>query len=338
VKQLNSAVQRSVALDRRFAKLAMSRPAQPRRRPQQPRRQNLGITSTNVPVEVAFTVAQNTQQRVHIETARELIGQFAITADTAPGSSMRFNMNPLLLLNTRIAKISANYQKFRFRKLALIVQSSVATSVTGLYAVGYNSNPDAEYTTSSAIAAVTNLPGAQSTNVWKTVHVNATIQDKNKWYNLDADSNEIMQTTQGYFAIVNQVTPGITAPGVLQFPIWLDYSIELTGSATTNVPNVGAPFMIPGGTWVWSNTLSDWSFTVDPDETLTFPLIATGGQYAVVPGYNLGVGTENVPANFVEAFSTGYSFATSLQDLQTGKFINGTGSSAVLRTTWALVN
>jgi hypothetical protein len=338
VKQLNSAMGQVRALEQRMVRNMNTDMSRKPRRQRAPR----ANTSTNVPLNVATTLRNNAPNRVHTETGREQIGVFTVTALTPVGASVKVLLNPLLLSGTRLQKLASVYQKFRFTSATLNIQSSASTIVRGLYVAGYNSNPDAEFSPSRAVQFVSTLPGSISSNVWLSQRVRAQLQDRAKWYNLDADSEEIMMTTQGYFAVVNQVSPNIDNPGDLTFPLWLDYTVQFTGTAA-NATQTGPAILFPNGQFTWTGLSSDYTFVVDPAENLGVPSTSSGQIYSINPAYAIntgGAGGEPEYATAVRVYVSGYGFASTLEDLNAGKFIIGTSTtpSPVLRAQWTLLN
>jgi hypothetical protein len=241
------------------------------------------ITSVNIPVETAYTVSQNTNRQIHTERASEYIGTVTFLPTGTPGEFVQFMMSPLAWPNTRLARLAANYQKYRFRKICLKMQSSTTTAVNGLFVVGYNSNPDAELSIVNSIPFIYDLPGAQSTNFWRTVTSFAQIEDPNKWYNLDLDSSEIMQTTQGYFAVALQVPPNST--GAVTFPVILDYEVQLTGPALNPINTIGVA-VFPSGNFGYNSVTGNFTFVQDTGEPSP-PSLSSGQPYLLNPMYNV---------------------------------------------------
>lgn len=288
----------------------------PRRAP--PRRavnrQTTGYSITNIPVGQATTVRQPMTNKTHVERAREQVGTFAISPTTPIGSGQQYLLNPLTLAGTRLQRLAQNYQKFRFRRVALTVQSSASTSVGGLYVVGYNSNPDAELAPGfGAVQQVTTLPGATSANAWRTVTVPGRLEDRGTWYNLDPDSEEIMKTTQGYFAIVAQIPS--TGTGPTQYAVWLDYEVEFSGSAVNPVPD--AVGLMPAGTWTNVPNTNTAVFAADPGEP-AFPPTSNFVTYLFNPVFTITdfYGNEaNVLAGRQQSTANNpWTFYTSMED------------------------
>lgn len=281
VKQMQNLAAREQALTARLNRMSVRRR---NRRPNTQRQNgNSQITSTVIPTEIAYRVKQPSGTKTHVEKSCEYIGSFVMAPTSKSGDSMKFLMNPVTLFNTRLCNLANNYQKYRFKKLALTVQSTTTTGTSGLYIVGYNSNPDAEYTKGSAIASVFDLPGAQSSNIWLTTKSEAKIEDKQKWYNIDEDSQEIMSTTQGYFALVIQSPP--TTTGEVVMPVLLDYEIEFSGRSYAEP---ATSFDWPAGTYEYNSITKNYTFVPQPGET-PGPVLPVGGAYTLNPEYPVDV-------------------------------------------------
>jgi len=193
----------------------------------------------------------------------------------------------------------------------MTVQSSASTSVGGLYVVGYNSNPDAELLGGlGSVQQNTSLPGATSANAWRTVTVAGRLEDRGAWYTLDPDSNEIMKTTQGYFAIVAQIPSTGTEP--TQYAVWLDYEIELSGPAVNPVPQVLGLF--PAGRWTRVANQSYATFVASSGEP-PFPTLAEGKNYSVNPAWTLeDYQGDEVMAVAIRHRAVGVSFYSSVEN------------------------
>lgn len=271
------------------------------------------MSVTQIPVAQATTVRQIRNNHKHVETARELIGTFQMDVNTPVGRGQTYMMNPLTLAGTRISKLAQNYQKFRFKRLGMTVQSTASSATGGLYTVGYNSNPDAEVGTGvGALQKVSALPGMTSASAWTTTTVNGKIEDTNKWYNLDADSAEVMQTTQGYFAIICGATP--TAP--VSYPIWLDYTIEFSGAAINDAPELLG--LWPAGTWTRDPAdLYSATFVAAPGEPPP-PTTVFNRTYTVNPAWPVETTesvAEDINAFIQQAGGAKYRFFASVEDV-----------------------
>jgi len=333
VKQLNQ-------LEARFNRLlAGSRAPRPTKRTQR-RGPNVqlappGITSVNVPMETAYTVKQITRKGPITERAREYIGSVTFLPSSPTGQYQQFMMSPALLTNTRLQRIGANYQKYRFRKFDLTLQSSTTTSTNGLYVVGYNSNPDAELNTSTSVAQIFDLPGAQSSNVWRTTTTCGQVEDPNKWYNLDTDSREIMQTIQGYFAVALQTPPSMTGP--LTFPVILDYECQFIGSALNSIAQGGAVFIFPAGEFSYNSITGNYTFSVASGETVTEPTLVDNQPYFISPVYGIPTGPSGAPElvtpQIIVPTTLGWLWYLTLEDYQNQVAVNADQTFFAPRTT-----
>lgn len=330
VKQLARVGRNMQTLNSRFTKLAGSR--RPVRRRRNVNR-GFGITATSIPMEYAYSVRQPTTTRVHTETACEYIGDFVIPIRTTVGEGVRFMMNPLTMFRTRLYNLARNYQKFRFTKLALKIQSSSTTSTNGLYVAGYCSNPDFEYSKENAVPAIFSLPGAQSTNVWRTIVVQANLQDKNKWYNLDEDSSEIMQTTQGYFAIAIQSPANSTANIVM--PVLLDYTVQFSGNAFQSLNASNNIEIMPSGSF--NLTSGNFVFTADSGEP-PVPTITQGRGYIINPTYPVQANLVDTNIGVIFKTPSSFSFYQTVDEFITGRSLDIRESFTVERSTWSILN
>lgn len=287
-------------------------------------RSTMGIESVQIPMEVAYSVRQPYKSHTHTETAREYIGNFVISSSTPINSTIIFPMNPSTLAATRLARLAANYQKFRFRRLALTVQSSSTTAANGLYIVGYNANPDASIRAGYEVPSIMALPGSISTNVWRTVTSVARISDSNKWYNVDPDSAELMQTTQGYFAIVLQSVPSIT--GELVMPVMLDYSVEFTGPAL-NIFNESPIVIVPVSVFNNNPSAVGYYNATPVAGEIPMPSLSVGVPYRLSPKPLLPLAGEEGGSVFAETItkvdngSWPYRFSISVANAVNGIFL-----------------
>jgi hypothetical protein len=304
-----------------------------KRRPQRQNNRAVGITAVNVPMEIAYTVSQKTTQSVHREKACEYIGNVTFSPSSVIGTAMLFRMNPILLSGTRLARLASSFQKFRFRRLALTLQSSTTTSTNGLYIVGYNSNPDAEAPSGQAIPFAFDLPGAQSGNVWRTITSNGRIEDPRKWYNVDPESLEVMQTTQGYFMVVLQSVPSTTGP--ITFPVILDYEVEFTGSALN--PLSTSPIQLfPAGTFTYNSVSGNYTFAAATGEP-ALPTTVNNVGYRLLPSYPITVvdsdGPTLITALIIMPTALSWAFFASEEDYDKAIPIMATVTQITPRTT-----
>lgn len=291
------------------------------------------MTTTEVPLEIAYTVRQNTSSRTHVERGSEYIGSFSISQTTPVGSVGTWMMNPAKLAGSRIKTLASSYQKFRFRKLTLKVQSSTTTAINGLYLVGYNSNPDAEVSPTLSVPQVFALPGAISANVWRSVVCTARLEDKNRWYNIDADSKEIMNTTQGAFYICVQSPTNSATPIVM--PVLLDYEIEFRGNAV-NTNNNREPFIWPAGTWSYNSVTGNYTFAPSSGEPVG-PVIPNGAAFIVNPEYTVYVDGEEAHIGVIRGTTASWIFYTDIEALQDNTPLEFTGTFTTPRTTGQII-
>jgi len=305
---------------KQMRQVAVVVPSTQRRQPRPARRS--GMQVTNVPVATATTIRQTNVDRTHVETNREQVGLFSILPTSQVGDVTVFSMNPLSLSGTRLQAMAQNYQKFRFRRISMTIQSSASTATGGLYVVGYNSNPDAELGTGLAtVQRIATLPGSVSANAWRTVTSAAKLEDPNKWYNLDADSEEVMQTTQGYFAMAVQIPASSTGPTV--YAVWLDYTIEFKGNSINPVSSFVGLF--PASDWARVGATNIYVPTPSGGEP-GLPTVVTGAIYSLNPGWpvKLNEGTDVTIRAMRCNNSTGnqYGLFETIKDAQVNNPLN----------------
>lgn len=294
----------------------------PNRRPRQ--------VNSSIPAALATRVIQNTQNRIHTETHREVIAPFVMNPTSQPGDNVIYDMNPARLAGSRLQKLALNYQQYRFRRLAVTLQSPAPSTASGLYAIGYTRNADQEIGTGiAAIQSITNMPGASVSTVWNTTTAHASVDSK--WYNIDADSQEIMDTTQGFFAACVMVPPSTTGP--VSFAVWLDYTVEFRGSATQRVPQFLGLF--PAGNWTRVGTTTGATFIADSGEP-PFPTTNLNVIYSVNPAWE--VTDTNSTLQTIRAMvktsavNNPWVFYQSVEGAQTGDAISIPASFTTERT------
>jgi hypothetical protein len=304
-----------------------------KRRRIRPRKANSARDYTSIPAEISTRIIQTTPDKVTLFHGCEQVGNMIITSSTVNGFTQVVELNPLSLNGTRLSNITSVFQKFRFRKAKLIMQSGLSTSSTGMIVAGYCENPDFEVSTDAATRDVFALPGARSQNLWTVLDIPAHFQDKTKWYNVDEDSSEIMQTTQGKFFIVVQQPPSIT--GSLAIPLRLEYEIECRGTAYKSSPsskviNVTIPVVMENDATKYPLYLYNFAATTSDAElgpmirNLIY-LIEPPFEYSYMEG---GVDPESFSVRAmlynetsVTGNPNGYRFGSSLTDVEEGKFI-----------------
>jgi len=205
--------------------------------------------------------------------------------------------------------------------------------------VGYNSNPDAEVSTGqAAISEIMTLPGACSSNIWRSIRSSAILEDKNKWYNVDGDSREIMQTTQGYYALALQSPPSTTGPLVM--PVMLDYTIQFKGSAINRGPSANL-FIFPAGSFGYDSITGNFTFTADSGEPAV-PSTNNFDLYSIIPHYQIAVDSsagdevEYINIGAVVPTTASWSFFGTPEDASVGTQLQIHQTFRVLRSTWTL--
>jgi hypothetical protein len=178
---------------------------------------------------------------------KDQLEDIEVGPSTPSGSLYQYLLNPLRL-GGRLTTLARAFQQFRFRSIEIHVGVNMPTNITGNYTVAYTANPDLDFQPSIASRQVFQLPGAINKPWWQMGKSRANIVDRNKWYNIDSNSSEIMQTTQGKFIICNVSPPSTTAKVVV--PIFAEYVIEFANAAYQNPEDPVQSFIIPAGAMV----------------------------------------------------------------------------------------
>jgi hypothetical protein len=254
----------------------------------------MGMTSTAIPYAQATQITQKNRDRVVTASGSDIIGNVSITSATPIGTIQQYLISPLNFVGTRQYNLAQNFQRYRYKRLSFTIAANQPSTAGGAIFAGYTSNPDQAFTVVPGASSVTNLnqvfnlPGAQLVPMFVPRTILAKIEDASKWYYLDDDSDEIMNTTCGQFVYTVQSVSNIT--GTTSIPIIMDYEIEFVGSATL-VQNNGLPIAFPA-------TLS--TSTNSPGASSRFTLVALTGEpavpslpintlYSVSPGWEVSV-------------------------------------------------
>lgn len=184
---------------------------------------------TNIPLAQATSLSQHSKAKNMVFSGFEQVAQLVITADTKPGDTVIVRLSPILMGSSRVSNVCRSFQKYRFRSCVLRLQAGLPTTVGGLLVVGYCENPDYELDKNNASRDIFALEGAQSKNLWTNIESRAYFRDKGRWYNIDIDSPEVMNTVQGQFYVCVQSAINVT--GKMTIPIRLQYEIEFAGTA-----------------------------------------------------------------------------------------------------------
>jgi len=317
----------------RTARSAGTRKQNPRNR-QRNRRMayQTGVGMLPLPTNTAFVVQNNVRSTnvVH-ERGKEIIGSLTFL-NAAPSRFVvnEFDLDPLYLEGTRLQALCKSFQKYRFRDgTKFILQCNAPTTTTGGYVAGYTENPDQNMSTGyRATTAISALTGSVAAPVWTTQEVHINVRDKQKWYNLDDDTIEIMNAIQGKM-VVQQTGPVSTTSNIV-VPVWLEWDIELTGPAV-QVTNEAAvtTAVFPYGV-ITRSPAADTS----PWHSAEVGCALVAGQgavnslldnalYQLVPGFETETG-ESV--NFVWRYPNGtgkfYLFAGTKDEAINGNFFN----------------
>jgi len=281
-----------------------------------------------IPTNVAFSVTNTVRDNeMVLRDVLEQIGTFEIDVNNT-GPPTEYLMNPILMTGTRLQTLSQSFQEYKFESMEMVFFPGVPSTIGGTYYMGYTTNADDVATNSPQAVA---LPGAKISTLWQNTQSRATL-DKSSWYVVDADSTEVMKTTQGkWFIGLNGVT---NLTGVLSTPVMLRYTIRFrkptsrpaplaTGKVAFSVANyVSAATVIPTLTSGWILTAS---------QTGPAPLPAAGYIYLFEEDYVLSVqgasAPETLSAGAVKMITTNVSgqtynvffFGETIADIQKGE-------------------
>jgi len=270
----------------------------------------------NVPFTAATQIQQSArEQAVSSFSGTDRIGQVTFGPLSPVGTPIVFKMSPPDLPATRLGNMSRNFQLYRFKKMLLTVFSNLPSTAGGGFTVGYAENPDQSFNSGSQLSSqVFSLPGAVAGNMFVPTKLAAHINDKNKWYRIDEDTEEIMNSTQGMFIISVDSLTAITTP--ITVPVFLEYVIEFKGSAIQKADTTGAVQIFPSA--IVSpvvNQPTRWSVTPIAGEP-TSGLVA-GKPYLIVPGFLILEEFAEVLV-FIAAGSDNFSFYTSEEAFSLG--------------------
>jgi len=324
VKQLNAALKR--------------KNKQPKRLQRANKKQN--PPNVGLPTRFSTSVIQRSSpDRVHTDSALVPVGKIVLSPATTAGEKWVFQLNPLKLLASRLSRLASNYQKYRFTRARLVMQTSANTGVNGIITYGYCSNPDAEIPpgVDAGHEYLMALPGSKSSTIWSPdTFSDARLLDRSKWYNIDLDSREIMETTQGYFAVLVYSVPNI-ASGVVELPVYLDYDIQMVGTAN-NVVSASSLMAFPAGTFSYNSVTGNFTFTADAGEPAV-PSTTNFDLYAIQPQLIVDIvspsGDEMIPST-VAAFApttASWVFFLSVEDASMGTILQLSHSFHVPRFT-----
>lgn len=280
---------------------------------------------TSIPFSVATTINQNKRRSMLKWTGFEEFGQIELTSATPSGTFVKIPLNPMLIADTRLQNMARNFMNFRFTKLHVTIQGTLPTSVGGSLIAAYCENPDYDLELNSAVKQAFALSGAVSKNLWTNLECECPIYDRQKWYRVDADSAEAMNTTQGAIFVVVQNPVAIT--GTQNCAIRVRYNIEFAGDAIQNDYALPTSIVMPSTTFTNSATTYPLylSTFVTASPTLTLSANVT---YISEEVFEYTYDTETLSFNSIMyAQSTvsgrpnGYVFAANPSDMKEGKYI-----------------
>lgn len=191
-------------------------------RKQQARKHDM-TSGTLIPLAQSTNIYQNTNGKFRTQ-AVEQIGVISFTSNTAIDTVWLFDINPLLLTNTRLQAIAKTFQKYQVKNLKFTIVTNLPTTAGGTIAIGTSENPDQIITNSQQTFS---LSGAQLAPLYVPTEVSANFNKK--LLNLDATSKENMMTTASRLAISLQNTSNIS--GTTSIPILMNWDIEFSGTA-----------------------------------------------------------------------------------------------------------
>lgn len=302
-------------LARQLRNMAVSSPKRKNRQPKQQQRMTGPLS--NVPVANSYAITNRSLgEGVNTYQGTQTIG--SVSYDTQDlGLINNFSFNPTLM-GGRLARLAESHQKYRFKRMSLMITPGLPTTVGGNLVAGYTPNPDDDVRT---IDEILSLPGAKLMSLWQAQQIQTKIEDPNSWYFCDPDSSEIMKTTQGKFVVGNAGASGFTTR--ITIPIVIDYVIQFKGAAsgraiggviecaeTNGVPD-------PDNTNAWS---------IDNQPTAIEGQIQFDRAYALSGGVSLKGPTAEIFAQAIQLISfkgagTYLLFAESFDALKAGDFI-----------------
>jgi len=224
---------RNQKLEVRFADLNIRRKqTQGQRKAARKDKGTSNLRMTQVPKQVAMTI-QNTTRQTTVRFCRtELIAKLSYDINST-GVMQEVPLNPVdpFWSQLQLGQMARLYGKFRFKSIRLTSANTAGTAVGGAMTMCYFENPDQRLTTADALIS---NDGAVMGPLWQPTPVVAKIVDRGKWYNIDPDSEEVMQTTQGKFVFGCVIAP--TAENSVTVPIIADYEVEFAEPTLQSVP------------------------------------------------------------------------------------------------------
>lgn len=210
------------------------------------------VSNITIPYQRSIQVNQSSSQGITTIRGQEMIGLVEVIPNEP--STVEFLISPITFDITRLHNISSNFQKFRFTRLNFRVMSNLPTTVGGTITTGFSSNPDHSLVDNQLIQPqIFALDGAQISNLWVHCIVRCPLKDKAKWYNIDPNSVEIMQTAQG--KVYLQTSGGANITSLIDIPVVIDYEIQLMGNAMPEKGETSTGLVsIPAALWTKAGT------------------------------------------------------------------------------------
>jgi hypothetical protein len=196
-----------------------------------------------VPVTQSYNIRNSTKNTTQTIRGSEYLTSWVI-ASTSSGKLVEIPLDPVndAYDRLRIKLLASSFGKYRFRKARLTIGTNFATTISGNMLIAYSENPQLQLASLNDQALFNQIyaMNGQSSPFWSPITYEARIKDRAKWYNVDADSDNTMDSVQGKFIIAVQTTP--SAPLPVTIPILLDYEIEMVDpTIQVQGPTYGAP-------------------------------------------------------------------------------------------------
>lgn len=244
--------------------------------------------TTSIPLAIATTTVSTTRDvtvTVHFD---EIIGTFTIGSTTENATLGQFEFNPALMPGTRLQMMAQLYTKYRVKPgAAYRVAANLSTSTTGSYVCGFCENPDFIVDKSNIVNSIYSLYDGRISQYYTPSDVRMKVADRNKWYNIDGDSQEVMNTTVGKLLVATLGVPNIT--GNVEIPILFRGDVEFTGPALAK-PITGTSSAYGPGALVSANTSYQSNWQIDTGGAVP---IFSAGVFLVTPAWDVVVETGN---------------------------------------------
>lgn len=273
----------------------------------------MSFKSTAIPLEQAYTVKNTSPPSKIREVATERLPNSITLDPAAPVGTVlgKYFLNPLMMPGTRLSGLAKNYVQFRFRACKLIYVSSISTATSGAIVGAYSPNPDLSLgpNANTTLFAMNGV----SASIFVRTEIKANFLDKAKWYNIDADSAEIMNTTQGFFALAVDQT--ITLSSAVQATLNIEYDIEFRGAVPQTYVTATVSNVAPGN-WVLPANTTSWTIP-----TITPPLV-NGNRYLLSPAVSFSIADVDVTATYGQQAGGVLTLYENYEDVEAAKPID----------------